>query len=68
MRIPVGRQTREAGWLASASDSPVRIVSIPLKGSRTFDFRYPTDLTKEDFAHVMENMKLCERQIVASEE
>lgn len=62
------RQNPAPGWGATASDSPVRTLSIPLKGSRTFDLRFPTNLSKEDFAFIVANLKLWEGQIVAPEE
>jgi hypothetical protein len=55
-------------WIAPAGNSPVRTLSIPLKGSRTFDLRFPTDLSKDDFDFIVQNMKLWERQIVATGE
>ena len=52
---------------APASGTSTRHLSIPLRGSRTFDIQFPRDLTKEDFKFIVNNMKLWERQIVASE-
>lgn len=67
-RPPMDQQNPPPGWNAPAGDTPVRTLSIPLRGTRTFDLRFPTNLSKEDFDFIVENMKLWERQIVASEE
>ena len=67
-RTLMDRQNHAPNWGAPTGDSPVRTLSIPLKGSRTFDLRFPTNLSKEDFAFIVANMKLWEGQIVASEE
>jgi hypothetical protein len=67
-RISAESQNAASEWSPSAACSPVRTLSIPLKGARTFDFRYPLNLNNEDFAFIVENMKLWERQIIASEE
>ena len=66
-RAPMDRQNSTTEWTQTNGESPVRTLSIPLGGSRTFDIRFPTDLSKEDFDFIVENMKLWERQIVASD-
>jgi hypothetical protein len=65
-RSPMDRQNPSSEWIAPTPGSPVRTLSIPLKGSRSFDLRFPTNLTREDFEFIVENMKLWERQIVAT--
>lgn len=41
----------------------MRQFSIPLDDGKTFDLRFPSDLSKEDFEFVVENMRLWERKI-----
>jgi hypothetical protein len=65
---PMDRQNTSPDWNSRNGDSSVRTLSIPLDGSRTFDLRFPTDLSKEDFDFILENMRLWERKIVAPKE
>jgi hypothetical protein len=50
-----------------SASAPVRVLSIPLEGGKTFDVRFPMNLTKEDFDFVVENIKLWERKIVTKQ-
>jgi hypothetical protein len=45
--------------------APVRTLTIPLISTRTFEMTFPTDLSKDDFNFVIENIKLWEPLIVA---
>jgi len=45
--------------------APVRTLRIPLVSTKTFELTFPTDLSKDDFNFVIENMKLWEPLIVA---
>ncbi|SIO60204.1 hypothetical protein SAMN05444166_6306 [Singulisphaera sp. GP187] len=61
------RQNPSTEWTAPTNASPVRTLSFPLKGSRSFDLRFPANLTKEDFEIIGDFLKVWERQFVATE-
>jgi hypothetical protein len=40
--------------------APVRMLRIPLASTKTFELKFPTDLSKDDFGIVMETIKRWE--------
>jgi hypothetical protein len=50
---------------ANGDAGPVRQMSFPLVGVRSFDVRFPVDLTKEEFDIALQAMKVFERTMVA---
>lgn len=67
-RAAMDRTNSAPEWAAPAGSPPARTLSIPLKGSRTFDIRFPSDLSKDDFDFIVANIRLWERQIIAPAE
>lgn len=65
-RSSMEQRDAQSGWEPQSAESPLRVLSIPLGDSRsmTFDLRFPRNLSEEDFAFVLENMKLWQRKIV----
>jgi hypothetical protein len=62
---PAPHVASPAAFPPIATAAAVRILSVPLDDGKTFDIRFPVDLSKEDFDFVVENIKLWERKIVA---